>query len=74
MSKCNKCGSEIIWGKNQNNKTIPLNPDKTYHWDLCKETIRAKENIPFNRDVHIKIGKTIIGKDYYVCNIPEIPF
>ena len=41
MAECKKCKGEIKWGKNQNDKWIPLNPDGSTHWEACK-TVRRK--------------------------------
>mgnify|MGYP001610306897 CR=1 FL=1 len=33
MNRCKKCGLKVYWENKQ-----CFNPDKTSHWDLCRET------------------------------------
>ncbi len=42
MSKCNRCKSEITWDR-KGVKWIPINPDGTVHWELCKSITRKNE-------------------------------
>lgn len=34
-STCKKCGQTIYWGKNNNDKWVPLNEDRSLHFKTC---------------------------------------
>ena len=67
MNKCYKCKLPITFIQNDNGKWCPVNPDGTFHWDLCRET-----NKPAFRMI---IGKTMKAKTHLVhVYCPNPPF
>lgn len=40
MAYCNSCGLPIRFTKHRNGKWMPVNPDGSEHWDLCRQEQR----------------------------------